>query len=363
MEVAIAEADRLRTELQAAADDLRLTRENLEAARLAEEQARATADDRLVLTAKSEARQRYRLALAEAETASARQAAAAAWMREIDRINRASRDAIAVFVACQARSIAHQQLADAAQRNHAACRIKWEAAAAACVDARSDVAEALERSAFTVPIFDEPSPAASPTHVIAIDPGTPAGSSASVLDRLVDGDRGSLDLVAQQMAELTGGVRSQYLLLIQELIDELAVAAADAGLLVFDHNHPFWAQFTPAEARTIALVLRDVGFRFHPRDGWYGRRVPAVHELALALAYAGWDLRRLRGFPAGDDLRQLPESVTVSTREHVAALAPDLDLDQMLQLLGSRADRLGDLWDVWTHLRALLLEESTVLAV
>jgi hypothetical protein len=160
------------------------------------------------------------------------------------------------------------------------------------------------------------------------------------------------------MAELTGGLPSRYLLLLRELVDAIGASAADAGLLMFDHTHPLWSQFRPAEAREIARVLRDLGFRFDPVDGWYGRRAPSFSDLALALAYAGHDVRSLRRLPMGDELRALPSSVTVSSLEHLASGAPDLDVDQVLRLLGSRGDRLGDLWDDWAKLRALLLEST-----
>ena len=142
-------------------------------------------------------------------------------------------------------------------------------------------------------------------------------------------------------------------------MDGLTTAAVDAGRLTFDHHHPLWSQFNEEQCRTIARALRDLGFRFDPREGWYGGRAPSSPDLALALAYAGFDVRRMRRLPAGAELRELPSSVAVSTLEFVAAAAPDLSVGQVMRLLGHGAEPLSDLWDDWGQLRPLLLQEMT----
>jgi hypothetical protein len=38
-------------------------------------------------------------------------------------------------------------------------------------------------------------------------------------------------------------------------------------------------------------------------------------------------------------------------------------VEQVMLLVGPRADRLGELWDGWSHLRPLLLEEAVPVAV
>jgi hypothetical protein len=310
---------------------------------------------------KAQARQVYRHALSSAADATQRQKAAAAWLHEIDLINRASRMAMSSLVESQARAIALEQQAEAAQLSYEARRIRAEAAQAACAEARSDVADADQPTdPLAVPVVDAPA-ARSARLMLAIPIESDEQQDDQgplLIERLLDGDQEAFHGLARAMSELTGGVPSRYLLLLRELVDAIAGSAADAGMLVFDHSHPFWSQFSPAEAREIARVLRDLGFRFDPVDGWYGRRAPSFQDLALALAYAGYDVRSLRRLPMGEELRALPESVTVSSLEHLAAGAADLDVDQVLRLLGSRGDRLGDLWDDWAKLRALLLESS-----
>jgi hypothetical protein len=265
------------------------------------------------------------------------------------------------LVESQARAIALEQQAESAQLAYEAKRIRAETAEAACAEARSDVAEADHPTEPTaVPVQDAPAwRSARPLLAIPIEAdGQQRTAPPMLIERLLEGDQDVLHGLARAMFELTGGLPSRYLLLLRELVDAIAASAAEAGVLMFDHTHPFWSQFRPAEAREIARVLRDLGFRFDPVDGWYGRRAPSFSDLALALAYAGYDVRSLRRLPMGDELRALPSSVTASSLEFLAAGAPDLDVDQVLRLLGSRGDRLGDLWDDWAKLRALLLEST-----
>jgi hypothetical protein len=354
------EADRLREEARQAADSLRVARSELTAARLAQEEAQAAADGRRMEQRKAAARQAYRRALNSATDVTERQRAAAAWLNEIDLINRAARMAMGTLVESQARAIALEQQAEGAHLFYDAKRIRAEAAEAACAEARSNVADVDRPSDSTpVPVLDAPAQTSGrPMLAIPIESDQPPASDPLLIERLLDGNQEAFHALARAMSELTGGLASRYLLLLRELVDAIAGSAADAGMLVFDHGHPFWSQFSPAEAREIARVLRDLGFRFDPVDGWYGRRAPAFQDLALALAYAGYDVRSLRRLPVGDELRGLPSSVTISSLEHLVAGAPDLDVDQVLRLLGSRGDRLGDLWDDWAKLRALLLEST-----
>jgi hypothetical protein len=367
LDVVCREAERLREEARRAAETLRAVRNELHAARLAQEEARAAADGRQIERRKRQAREAYRRALAAATDPTDRQKAAATWLHEIDLINRASRAAMGSLVECQARAIALEQQADSAQRAFDARRTRSEAADAACADASSDTAEAEQpeprpTAAESVPVLGAGTrrtgrPAhAIPDQTSAARRPTPAPLR---IEALLAGDHDTIRELARAMAEVTGSVPSRYLLLLKELVDVIVWSAADAGMLVFDHGHPFWAQFSPAESREITGILGDLGFRFDPHDGWYGQRVPALSDLALALVYAGFDVRGLRRLPVGAELRRLPESVTISSLEYLGSAAPDLDVDQITRLLGPRADRLGDLWDDWAQLRPMLLEAST----
>ena len=46
--------------------------------------------------------------------------------------------------------------------------------------------------------------------------------------------------------------------------------------------------------------------------------------------------------------------------EHLAEMAPDLDLDDVHRLAGRNAPELADLWDHWADVRALLLGPAPV---
>ena len=102
------------------------------------------ADGRHVVQLKTEARSTYQRALAASRSADDRQQAAATWLREIDRINRASRDAHNSLLECQDRTAALRQQVENMERTADAERIRAESAAAAHVDARDRLADGEE---------------------------------------------------------------------------------------------------------------------------------------------------------------------------------------------------------------------------
>ena len=77
----------------------------------------------------------------------------------------------------------------------------------------------------------------------------------------------------------------------------------------------------------------------------------------MALAYAGLDARNMRDLPGADALRELPRSIGVDARAFLAARAPDLTVDHMVQALGRRAAQLEPLWNEWGQVRPILLSE------
>jgi hypothetical protein len=176
-----------------------------------------------------------------------------------------------------------------------------------------------------------------------------------VIESLVSGDRLALELASAAVAEVghlsPAGIRAQ----LQELVDAIESAAGSAGYLLFDEGHPFWAHLSVGEARDVTAALARLGFRFEPAEGWHAGRAPMPADLAMALAYAGLDARRVRGLPSAEELRALPASMGVDARAFLAAGAPDLAIDQLAALLGARAARLGPLWDVWGLARPVLL--------
>ena len=47
--------------------------------------------------------------------------------------------------------------------------------------------------------------------------------------------------------------------------------------------------------------------------------------------------------------------VTVAADEFLATRAPDLDLGEMVAVLGRRSERLSEVWNRWGRIRPLLL--------
>jgi hypothetical protein len=135
----------------------------------------------------------------------------------------------------------------------------------------------------------------------------------------------------------------------------IAARALEDNALAFPAGHPFWSQFSAEGGRQLALSLARLGYAFDGRDGWRASRAPGPRELALALEYAGNDPRSLRR-PAGQAaIDELWKGTTVMVEPWLSALVPDLALDRLIDVLGPRASRLGELWDMWGRLRPLLV--------
>ncbi|MBA2570737.1 MAG: hypothetical protein H0V04_06110 [Chloroflexi bacterium] len=351
-EEACARSAELRATATAAAETLTHRRAELQAVETRLERAQVAADPSVVAEAKGHAQHAYRRARQGADD---ERGAVAVWMREIDGLNRESRAARARLGQVRRDVTDAQQAADAAERIADAERIRAEMAIDACREARQQLA-ACEES--------DVAPAAAPTvpALVAADgPASlgdaPVERAPLVIERLVGGDRSVLHGVARQLADETGQEVTRVMLLLQELVEGLVASAADEGYLDFDEGHPFWGQFTLDEARVIVRALAGMGFRYHARDGWLGGRQPGPGELALALAYGGYDVRGVGGMPSASSIARLFDGARVATEDHLAVRAPSMTLDQVLSMLGGRADPLGELWDSWGRIRPLLLAD------
>jgi len=158
-----------------------------------------------------------------------------------------------------------------------------------------------------------------------------------------------------RLAEETGTEAGRLQLLLLELRQAIVARALEDNALAFPAAHPFWSQFSAEGGRELALSLARLGYTFDGRDGWRDGRAPGGRELALALEYAGNDPRALRR-PAGQTaIDELWQGTTVLAESWLAAAAPDLALDRLIEVLGPRASRLGELWDMWGRLRPLLV--------
>jgi hypothetical protein len=343
--------------------------------------ARTTADHTTIAEAKARARSAYQREVASSGPDAA-SGAAAAWLRDISRVNRDAR--LARRSLAKAGEAVRQWtriVAEMEQRADAA-RIRAEIAASECLAARQRLATcegnagvpepdpAVGESA-AVPSAEAEPPAGNGTAATRDDSrGKPLSVQARgrrkrgplVIEQLAMGDREAMGMVAAELATVTGHPPSHFLLLVQELVDAIRAVAAERRYLAFDDRNPFWAQFDLDERRTIMIALADLGFRFDPEEGWYGDRAPGTAELAIALAYAGHEPRSVRYQPSASELRDLPASISVSALACLSALAPGLSLSELSDLLGPRMDSLGPLWDDWARVRPVLLSEVGALA-
>ena len=182
-----------------------------------------------------------------------------------------------------------------------------------------------------------------------------APTGRTPISLLLSGDRQALLSLTLHLAEEIGVEAGRLQLLLLELRQAIAARALDDNALDFPDGHPFWGQFSPEGGRQLAASLARVGYAFDGRDGWRDGRVPGVRDLALALEYAGNDPRALRR-PAGQAaIDELWKGTRVLVEPWLAAAVPDLTLGRLIDVLGARASRLGELWDMWGRLRPLLV--------
>jgi hypothetical protein len=172
---------------------------------------------------------------------------------------------------------------------------------------------------------------------------------------LLRGDRQALLGLTLRLAEETGVEAGRLQLLLLELRQAIAARALEEGALAFPAGHPFWSQFSADGGRQLVISLARLGYGFDGRAGWRDGRAPGPRELAMAVEHAGNDPRSLRR-PAGQAaIDELWKGTTVLIEPWLAAAAPDLALGRLIDVLGPRASRLGELWDMWGRLRAQLL--------
>jgi hypothetical protein len=318
-------------------------------------------DRRLLSDAKENARRAYHESYTRANGGPVNndvQSAAGDWLREINRLNRQLElaDRRAVDVARQISELTAalpgiELAADAA-------RIAAEAAQVTCVEARRALATCEEDAARQV--RSAPSPRVAGATAPPPVPAPPAATVVTAtgpapISLLLRGDRQALLGLTLRLAEETGVEAGRLQLLLLELRQAIATRALEDNALAFPAAHPFWSQFSAEGGRQLALSLAGLGYSFDGRDGWRDGRAPGPRELALALEHAGNDPRSLRR-PAGQAaIDELWRGTTVLVEPWLAAAVPDLALGRLIDVLGPRASRLGELWDMWGRLRPLLL--------
>lgn len=357
VEYRCAEAERLAQAAQIQVQRLRDAKRMLARVQAQRDADARVRDRRLLSDAKENARRAYHESYSRARNGSVNtdiQGAAGEWLREINRLNRQLElaDRRAVDVARQISELTAtlpgiELAADAA-------RIAAEAAQVTCVEARRALAACEEdaarqvRSAPRAPALPA-RPAAPPAATVV------KASGPAPISLLLRGDRQALLGLTLRLAEETGVEAGRLQLLLLELRQAIAARALEDNALAFPAAHPFWSQFSAEGSRQLALSLARLGYTFDGRDGWRGGRAPGPRELALALEHAGNDPRSLRR-PAGQAaIDELWKGTTVLVEPWLAAAVPDLALGRLIDVLGPRASRLGELWDMWGRLRPLLV--------
>ena len=324
-------------------------------------------DRRLLNDAKENARRAYHETYARAKSGSANndvQGAAGEWLREINRLNRqlelADRRATDVTLQISELTAALPGIELAAD----AARISAEAAQVTCVEARRALAACEEDAARQVRSNQRTPPIPGARTTAAPAATTPpaatvvAASGPAPISLLLRGDRQALLGLTLRLAEETGVEAGRLQLLLLELRQAIAARALEDSALGFPAGHPFWSQFSADGARQLTLSLARLGYTFDGREGWREGRVPGARELAMALEHAGNDPRSLRR-PAGQAaIDALWQGTIVLVEPWLAAAAPDLALGRLIDVLGPRTSRLGELWDMWGRLRPRLLNSN-----
>jgi hypothetical protein len=322
------------------------------------DEAAAAADARAVRRAKDEAQMRFRAGRAGAADHDGVEAAARAWLDEINRINKEAREAGAILARERAAATEIGSRLERLSLESDAARIAAETAEAACLAARTALADCEEAAA--APVERPPAAPSRPPLGEADDEPLAAalgGGGTPRVFRLVRGDRTALTELVNALAGDDPDERRRWQAALSDLVDAILADAIEATALAFPEDHPFWGPFTLSQDRDIASALSSLGYRFDGLGGWVDERIPSQRDLSLALGYAGLDPMRIRHWPTEAEMVHLFEGVAVAADEHLASAAGDLTLGELVTMLGRRADGLAEVWNAWGRLRPLLLEE------
>jgi hypothetical protein len=355
-------ATRARTQADAAEDALRLAQRTYDSHEAAALAAGSRANPRAVHAAKEAAQGGFRAAVTAARTPEELEAAARDWLTEINRINTDARDATVTATKEHAAAAAIVATLDRLSLESDAARIGAANADAACLAARTAVADCDERTSedpatFLTPpattSFGFPGRDEDETLGLALEAG-----GAPRIFRLVRGDRAAMTTLVAKLAGDDPDGRRRWQLMLTNLVEAIVADAIEASALEFPDDHPFWGPFSKTQNRDIAHALASLGYRFDGLGGWTDDRYPSQRDLSLALGYAGLDPMRVRKWPNEEATSTMYRDVTVAADEYLAGVAGDLTLGEMVTMLGRRADGLAELWNNWGKVRPLLLEEA-----
>jgi hypothetical protein len=382
-------AERMQSQADGVADQLRQAQRTYDTHLSAADQAEAVADPRVQRAAKDAAQHAFRRDRGNAASREEVEAAARTWLQEINRINGEAREAAARLA--QERRAATSQVAMIERLTVAAdaLRVQAEAAREACLNAREALAACEESRAAVPPVARMPLapslapgevPPAMPDAGLPLSPATlmaralrtpprPDDAEADALAasmirgegqpailRLLSGDRAAFEVIVATLGGDDPAERRRWQIHLSGLVDALVARAIDACAFDFPEEHFFWGPFTRDQCRDIALALSSLGFRFDGLGGFADERVPSQRDLSLAVGFAGLDPMRIRRWPTEAEMVELFRDVAVAADEYVAGAAAGLTLGELVTLLGRRADGLTEVWNAWGRIRPRLLE-------
>jgi len=358
---AAAHADRMAGVAGTAQERLRDARRAYDEHAGRRDRAVAASDPRTVRAAKDEAQAQFRRSRLAARERAAVEAAAAAWLREINRINARSREAAVVASREAGVEIELLRAVEKAELDADVARIGSEHAVEMRRAALVDLAgcEEAERLGSAAP---EPVAPATPRQLAPEDGSTPelpaaAGEDVAIL-RLLRGDRATMHSIVERLGGGDPDEQRRWQLLVSDLVDAVVARAIDASALSFPTDHVFWGPYTQSQCREIASAMASLGYRFDGLGGFADGRVPSQRDLSLALGYVGEDPMRIRRWPSEAEMPALFRDVRVDAGRYLAETAGGLTMGEMVDLLGRRAEPLAELWNAWGRVRPLLLDAS-----
>ncbi len=353
------------------------------------QRAAEAADPRAVRAAKDAAQAAFRRARLTAGDRGALEAAAGEWLREIDRINARTREAVRIVEREDAAEVLLLRSVDRLGVEADGARIAAESAAEACRNARITLATCEEHERVGVAQaarLDGAGATLAPASVAArigaplphAPPGAPLAAPAAgdgggneeagddtlatepgavepAILPLLAGDRAVLRRMATTLAAGDPAAERQWEGRLSAFVDAVRARAVDGAALSFPEDHVFWGPYTQVQCREISTALGALGYRFDGSGGFADGRVPGQRELSLAIGYAGLDPMRVRIWPTEAELPTLYEEVEVDAARFVAEAAGELTLGEMIDMLGRRAEDMGELWNAWGRIRPLLL--------
>jgi hypothetical protein len=359
-------ADVAREQARRAADALHEARRTYDVLRERVDRAQAQADPRQVAAAKDRLHAAFRAASDRTAGPDQTEAAARAWLNEINQLNNAVREARRIIDAGEAELRTQLTALERLSAEADAARIAGENAEVGCREAREELAgceEAQERARRALPPVDEePHPFAG---VWPLDrPDLPEPDQASPAElmaglpaivRVLRGDREARERLVATLAAGEQEAEREWQLRVARLVDATVGRAIEDGYLDLPDDHPFWRLFSSAERRDVVSALSALGFRYDGLGGFADGRTPATRDLSLAVGYAGVDRMRIRTWPRDSEIALLYERAVVASDEWLADQAGDLSLGRMVDALGSRAADIADVWNAWGRVRPALL--------